>query len=367
MNRTKNENTTKSNKIPYAVLAAALVASTAYAQLDTSSEDEFQDLTGDRNYVVGNAGDDDLKGGDGIDGLNGNAGNDFIDGGPAKDALAGGVGNDFIKGGEGNDLIYGGNGDDELRGGEGDDTIFGDGANCFRLKDAFPDWLYTYYDDESDPDYGNLAIEADGTTYGPVDMLFVIFGNAILGPDCKTNTVEGDDILRGGPGDDVLRGLGGIDTADYSKAASGIVVDLASGEASDDGDGGVDILVTIENILGSKKADVIYGDEEDNRIQGLGGGDVIEGRGGDDVLIGNGGADYFVFGPGDGNDTIELFRNKDWIDIKAFGPDPTITEEIVDGDLVITLDNGSPEDVVTITLENYTGSIMYVYYGELRA
>jgi len=47
------------------------------------------------------------------------------------------------------------------------------------------------------------------------------------------------------------------DTIDYSAAASGITVSLASGTASDDGDGGADTLSGIESVIGSAYADTI--------------------------------------------------------------------------------------------------------------
>lgn len=49
----------------------------------------------------------------------------------------------------------------------------------------------------------------------------------------------------------------GSDTADYSTAAAGVVVNIATG-ASNDGDGGVDTN-SIENVTGSAFADTLTG------------------------------------------------------------------------------------------------------------
>src|SRR3546814_1988949 len=58
--------------------------------------------------VVGDAGDNQLLGGDGYARLEGGAGNDTLDGGTGKDTLLGGVGDDSLAGGTGNDTLDGG-------------------------------------------------------------------------------------------------------------------------------------------------------------------------------------------------------------------------------------------------------------------
>ena len=88
----------------------------------------------------------------------------------------------------------------------------------------------------------------------------------------------GDDTLVGGPGIDRLAGGPGNDTADYSNAAGGVTVKLWAGMAFDDGDGGVDILIGIDNLIGSSYNDVLTGDGWDN---------VLDGGAGDDVLTGS--------------------------------------------------------------------------------
>ena len=94
----------------------------------------------------------------------------------------------------------------------------------------------------------------------------------------------------------------GIDTADYAAAAAGIVVTLHGSTASDDGDGGSDLLFNIENVIGSGHADVIYGSSLDNVITAGDGDDTVNSRQGNDTVYGGGGDDYIA--GHDGDDTL---------------------------------------------------------------
>jgi Ca2+-binding RTX toxin-like protein len=117
-------------------------------------------------------------------------------------------GDDDLDGGPGNDVLNGGAGNDVLSGSEGSDTLLG--------------------------------------TYG-------------------------DDELHGGPGNDILNGGAGDDTADYNTAAAGIVVDLSTGEALADGNGGTDTLIGIEYVTGSPFDETIRGDSRANHLTATGG------------------------------------------------------------------------------------------------
>ncbi len=85
-------------------------------------------------FLVGDAGDDILRGGSsrdvilglaGSDRLFGGKGNDVILGGQNDDQLFGGQGNDFLLGEEGNDQLQGDEGKDFLDGGVGNDSLLG--------------------------------------------------------------------------------------------------------------------------------------------------------------------------------------------------------------------------------------------------
>ena len=66
----------------------------------------------------------------------------------------------------------------------------------------------------------------------------------------------------------------------------------------------------IENVVAGSGNDHVIGNDAANRLEGRGGNDRLEGGAGNDV---------FVFGPGDGADTVADFTNgEDRIDLRAF-------------------------------------------------
>jgi Ca2+-binding RTX toxin-like protein/subtilisin-like proprotein convertase family protein len=107
----------------------------------------------------------------------------------------------------------------------------------------------------------------------------------------------GRDRLVGGQGNDVLDGGEGRDTADYGTAASRVVVSLASTAAQATQGAGTDTLASIEDLIGSRFNDVIWGNASDNRIELGDGNDQVYGTIGFDTLYG-----------GAGNDTAD-YRN----------------------------------------------------------
>ncbi len=76
--------------------------------------------------LYGESGDDTLLGGTGITYMSGGVGNDTISGGPGADYAWGDDGDDWVSGGAGDDQVTGGTGNDQLSGGAGDDLLFGD-------------------------------------------------------------------------------------------------------------------------------------------------------------------------------------------------------------------------------------------------
>ncbi|MGY1738874.1 ExeM/NucH family extracellular endonuclease [Geodermatophilus sp. SYSU D00684] len=75
--------------------------------------------------IRGTAGDDVLRGTNGVDVIMGLGGDDTITGGNADDVVCGGAGDDRLSGENGDDLLLGGFGVDTLDGGNGDDTLVG--------------------------------------------------------------------------------------------------------------------------------------------------------------------------------------------------------------------------------------------------
>lgn len=101
---------------------------------------------------------------------------------------------------------------------------------------------------------------------------------------------------RGTADNDVLDGGAGIDTAIYSSAVQ-VVVTLGSTAPQATGQG-VDRLVGIENLTGSRGADALTGNAAVNVLNGGAGDDVLNGAGGNDMLIGSAGRDRLIGGAG---------------------------------------------------------------------
>ena len=298
---------------------------------------DFENVVGSgyRDALGGDDGGNRLSGGGGNDRLSGRGGDDVLDGGAGADRLNGGAGVDtvsysgsdrgvtvdleegagkrghaegdvivqvenvlgsnygdvlggddsgnLLSGGGGNDRLSGRGGDDVLEGGVGADRLFGDTG-----KDEL--W------GENGDDVLAGGVGADR-----------LFGDA--GKD-ELRGEDGDDVLEGGAGADRLSGGAGVDTVSYSESDRGVIVYLSEGTGKR-GHAEGDVIVQVENVLGSNYGDVLGGDDGGNRLSGGGGNDRLSGRGGDDVLEGGAGADRLFGNAGkdelrgeDGDDTL---------------------------------------------------------------
>ncbi len=137
-----------------------------------------------------------------------------------------------------------------------------------------------------------------------------LFGNA--GPDTINGFSgndrliggDGNDLLRGGPGDDTLNGGFGSDTLDggagfdlvtYNFFSGGVNVDLRTGVASFS-DNTTEILISIEDVIGSGSKDLLIGNNADNNLFGVNGNDLLFGLSGEDWLFGGSGDDRLFGG-----------------------------------------------------------------------
>lgn len=201
---------------------------------------------------------------------------DTIYGKGGQDRLFGGYGNDHISGGDDSDWLYGEHGEDVLDGGSGDDHLYGGSDND--TLDGGDGW----------------------------DHLFGGGGNDIL------DGGVGNDELNGGPGVNVLFGGAGFDTdtVNYEDASEdplaiqkgrgkgGVYVDLADGtatgqyynEQSGSNEDFLDLLSSIENVIGSRYDDILIGDDGANVLAGQDGDDDIRGGAGGDRLDGGEGS-----------------------------------------------------------------------------
>lgn len=162
------------------------------------------------------------------------------------------------------------------------------------------------------PQTGIVADLAAGTVTGPdgkVDQLISIealrgthFADVIRGSAAK-------NILIGGAGSDTLDGRGGFDELFYAwDRGRGIRVDMAAGTVRD-GYGGLDLLISIESVVGTYKADRFVDAAGAQRFAGENGNDVFILSGGNDTVTGGLGADTFKFnGTAFGKDRITDFN-----------------------------------------------------------
>lgn len=291
--------------------------------------------------VTTGAGDDRIFGQDADNVIRAGAGHDSVAGGAGDDRLYGYAGNDTLLGEQGNDWLAGGAGADVLNGGAGTDTAWwGDSATDVTVDLANPsrnaggaagDRLISIENLGGSPGDDSLYGDArDNAIAGGAGDDFLV-GRG--GNDTLSGGV-GDDRLQGGAGSDKLVGGEGRDTADYTDATRGVVINLAKGI------GAGDRLLQIENVEGSAFADRLLGDDGDNLLAGgrgadtlIGGGgkDTLDGGAGDDELWGGDGADIFVLALG--NDRVMDFAAG--VDKLLFTSDPVSPQDDFDLDYLL--------------------------------
>lgn len=183
-----------------------------------------------------------------------------------------------------NILFQGGDGDDTYHAGEGIDTIDG-GAGS--------DWVD--FSGRLDPVVFNLE---DGYALSGYRFDLISIENAIgseqndrFSGSSAANHLKGlggDDFFVGSwGGRDVYDGGAGTDTLNYAADRGGVNVSLLAGKGWT-GQASDDVLIFIENLIGSVADDILTGDHGDNRIEGQTGSDTLIGNAGDDILIGSG-------------------------------------------------------------------------------
>lgn len=205
--------------------------------------------------LFGGAGNDVLVGlGATDDAMWGEAGNDSLAGGDGVDRLQGGLGNDTLAGDELADELLGGAGSDRLEGGGGLDTLHAADPLTPETEDA-ADRNLLRGDAGRDVLFGGAGLDTlDGGTED--DLLWGDAGaDSLLGGEGADDLFgrEGEDLLAGGEGADSLAGGAGADTLAGGAGPDRFTVDLslagldeATGGAPDwmldfDGPGG-DIL-----------------------------------------------------------------------------------------------------------------------------
>lgn len=165
---------------------------------------------------------------------------------------------------------------------------------------------------------------------GSADIVFGAGGNDSLDGGYGNDVLRGglgNDDLTGGAGSDHLEGGAGLDTARYDQSSAAVVVDLLAGTAAG-GDAAGDVLVDIENLVGSGNNDVLVGNRGANTLSGLAGNDILDGGVGADLLYGDDGDDVLI--GGSGNDTLyggsgsDVLRGGAGADTLVGGPDTDV-------------------------------------------
>ena len=159
-----------------------------------------------------------LLGEQGNDVLRGGSGRDTLMGGPGQDRLEGGAGNDFLSGVDGNDTILGGEGDDTLIGWIGSDQMDGQNGSDLYMVDALDrvtDTGTAGYDRAQI--YLETDVALDLTHWRGLERVNGYTGNDTLDASAHGTAIflfgeRGNDLLRGGSGNDSLIGGTGNDT-----------------------------------------------------------------------------------------------------------------------------------------------------------
>ncbi len=84
---------------------------------------------------------------------------------------------------------------------------------------------------------------------------------------------------------DLIDGKGGVDTVSYDQSSAGVTVNLADNTQNAGGWAAGDVLLNIENVIGTAHADTLTGDEYDNRLTGGAGNDHLSGGAGEDMFV----------------------------------------------------------------------------------
>ncbi len=257
-------------------LLVAAVASDGNDTLTLSALDDHLNALGGDDVLYGGDGNDSLNGGDGTDRLFGQNGDDVLYGDAGDDVLYGDAGNDTLDGGAGSDSLSGGSGDDVLKGGAGvDDHLSGDAGND----------VYVFAAGD-----GNTTISNFDAALTRNDVLR--FENGITTDDVAATRRDHNLILT-------LKATGEIITvSDHFYITENPRPNQHAIDAIQFSDGTVWDEQQLQTLVktATNGNDILYGDYEDDVIDGLAGDDILSGGYGNDVLDGAEGNDKIYGG-----------------------------------------------------------------------
>ncbi|MGZ5050851.1 MAG: putative Ig domain-containing protein [Methylobacter sp.] len=286
----------------------------------------------------------------GLEDLNafGNSGNNLITGNSGNNRIDGGQGADTMAGGAGNDVYVTDNEGDRINesAGQGIDTVERTNDTLLIL----------------DNNVENLMLMGTVVHGNGNDLDNAITGN---GADNILMGLGGNDTLEGGAGNDALFGGTGADTLiggtgeDYYQVDDvGDIVIEAAGEGGDFVRSSMSYTLTdnVESLALDGTVDLAAtGNGLNNGLWGNAGNNTLSGLAGNDYLVGQAGNDVYLFGRGDGLDTID---NTDLLiatDTLRFGAGIADTDVLAlqsGTDLVLKIKGGSDQ----IDVYNYYGA-----------
>jgi len=220
-----------------------------------------------------------------------------IQGSPADDNLMGTSVADYISGGDGRDTILGLDGNDTLRGDAGNDLL--DGGS------GFDTYLFARGDGH------DVVMAGIPGSPGQPDQLG--FGPGINLADVDVVMQDGGLLL-------VLKGSNdSVFVPDYFNAAEPdrLLIRFIDGSALDAPAINRKLNPTDDNLVGTPAAEVLDGGLGHDHLMGQEGNDLLYGDAGNDWMDGGAGADVYLFGYGDGHDSV-----------MAMGPD-SVGDQIV--------------------------------------
>jgi len=205
---------------------------------------------------------------------------DFIYGDGNANRLDGNGGDDVLEGMAGADQLYGGGGNNTasyanagLAAAGSATTAVGQGVIA-TLTPSF----------STGPSVFNSG-DAAGDTYFDINTLVGSTFNDVLIGNANNNVLEGsdgDDVLEGLTGADFFNGGTGSDTVSYAHSTVGVTADI-SNIITGTNDATGDQFFGIENITGSIFDDALYGDGNNNILDGNLGTNTLNGGGGFDT------------------------------------------------------------------------------------
>jgi Ca2+-binding RTX toxin-like protein len=239
----------------------------------------------------------------------------------------------YFNGGQGDDIIWGGAGNDVFEGGGGNDQVYGGGGfNTLSFAHAQTGIILT--NPVSGNTTGTILNGSDKVTY---QNIFGFIGSTY---DDQFNVLN--DRLT-------IDGNGGKDTLSFLSASSGVNVHLGSADPTLNGH-----FYNIENVTGSNRADIIFGDDLGDYIYGAGGNDKLYGGAGNDTIAVGNGVNIVDGQAGENTLSFEHVRSYVAKDGTLHGVD--ITLNLIDPTQGHILTNNGAGSVDFFNIQNFTGT-----------